>query len=451
MRRVALRFGVVDSGEFALFRSGIRWLRPDGYLCRAREAVAFCNIGMFARNAPFATESFDFQVALAPCRAGRIRHAGGTALGGYLDRLARLPWSADTDWGYLEDCDDGPCLNEDETVLRFYAGRRVTDVAEDHSGFLSGWHDRVRAWTGEGAGATLLGAGTCEQEVLLRGDDGLFGDMFAAATGPMQIVLSQNEPLVPCSAVLAEQLARKPEEIAAIRNDIALGFPGDGPAPTGRDWAFIGALLNGIEQSPLADRFEQIGRSGFWTAGTAEAVCLSLTTELPHCARHKRLGYTITIHGYRLAALAPAVRHWLRHNFEFFTRKLEDVARDYAALAAGPRKLFVINCMSTPSFESIQNYKFLDIDTLHRLSSLRAKELNLMLHDLARSSGVAVIDADAIAADLGMLAHFPDDFHATGTLIGEMRGELLHQLAAHGIPGFAPNTMSKSADQEFRC
>jgi hypothetical protein len=449
MSRTTLRLGAIDSGGFALSRSGIRWLRPDGYMCRAGEAVAFCYIGISGRGAPFGTESFDFQVALAPRRAGRLRHATGTSRGGYLDRLAREPWSAETEWGYLEEADDGLAAAEDETILYFYAGRRITDVAEDHSGLLSGWHDRARAWTGESAGTTLLGAGTCEQEALLRGDDGAFSAIFAGATGPVQIALCQNEPLVPSAAVLAEQLARPPEAIAAIRDDIARSFPGDGPPPTGRDWAFLGALLNGLEQSPLVEHYEQIGRSGFRTAGPPEAVCLSLTTEQPPSARHKRLGYTITIHGFRLAALPPAVRHWLQHNFQFFTRGLDEIARDYATLAAGPRQLFVINCISTPSYEVIQNYKLLDAGTLRSLGSVRAKELNLMLHDLARSSGIAIIDADAIAAELGMLAHFPDNFHASGALIGELRAELLHQLAAYGFPGFVGGDMPASADQKF--
>ncbi len=433
---IRLRFGAIDSGSFALMRSGLRWLRPDGHMCCAGEIVAFCNIGFLGQNAPFAAESFDFQVALAPRRAGRIRHGKDVSRGGYLDRLAREPWRAEAEWGYLETAGGGAAEAEDETLLTFYAGRRIADIAEDHSGLLSGWHDRVRTWTGEAGGGTLLGLGTCEQDALLRGDDGSFAAMLAGAKGPVQIALCDAEPLVPSSVVLAEGLVRTPAEVALIREDIMRSFAAGGVAPSGRDWAFIGALLNVLEQSPLNDHYQQVGRSGFRTAGPPEAVCLSLTTELPPTARHKRLGYCLSIHGFRLGSLSPAIRHWLQHNFTFFTRTLADIARDYARLAAGPRQIFVINCMSTPQLEVIQNYSLLDANTRQQLSSVRAKELNLMLHDLERSSGIAIIDADAMAADLGMLAHFPDSFHATGTLIGEMRAELLHQLEAYGIPGF---------------
>ncbi|WP_157083287.1 hypothetical protein [Novosphingobium lentum] len=436
MSRTGLRLGAIDCGGFELFRSGVRWLRPDGHDCRAGEAVAFCNIALAGSDAPFGAERFDLQVTLAPGRTGRLRHGTGVSRGGYLDRLASLPWLAGDEWAFLEHAGPGVGSAEDETILTFYAGRRFTDVAEDHSGLLAGWHDRVRAWTGDAGSATVLGAGTCELEAILRGEDGSFAAMLAGSTGPVQIAVCDDEPLVQSAGVLAQGLARTPADIAAIRGDIVRSFGAGGPAPTGRDWAFIGALLNGLEQSPLNDCYDQLGRSGLRTAGPAVAVCLSLTTEMPPTARHRTLGYIVTMHGYRLAALSPAVRHWLQHDFEFFTRSVDDIARDYATLAAGSRQLFVVNCMSISRMDTVQNYSLLDDRTLAMLSSVRAKELNLMLHDLERSSGIAVIDADAIAADLGLLAHFPDGFHATGPLIAEMRAELLHQLAAYGIPGF---------------
>ena len=436
MSGIHLRLGAIDSGAFALFRSGLRWLHPDGHICRAGEPVAFCNLALLGQNPPFGAESFDFQVALAPRRAGRIRYGKDVSRGGYLDRLAREPWRAETEWGYLEDAGGGAGDAEDETLLTFYAGRRFTELADNHAGLLSGWHDRARVWTGEAAGATVLGAGTCEVDMLLRGSDGAFAAMLAGAMGPLQIALCANEPLVHSSLVLAEALVRTPADMAAIREDVARGFASGGPAPSGRDWAFLGALLTGLEQSPLTDHYEQLGRSGLRTAGPAEAICLSLTTELPLTARHKTLGYSLALHGYRLGGLSPALRHWLRHNFEFSTRKYEDIASDYAKLAAGPRQLFVVNCMANSRLEVIQNYQLLDAATLPKLGGLRARELNLMLHDLERTCGIAIIDAEAIAADLGMLAHFPDGFHATDTLIGEMRAELLHQLEAHAIPGF---------------
>ena len=50
------------------------------------------------------------------------------------------------------------------------------------------------------------------------------------------------------------------------------------------------------------------------------------------------------------------------------------------------------------------------------LGSVRARELNLMLHDLARERNVAIVDVDAIAADLGSQRHAPDGVHGSGPL-----------------------------------
>src|SRR5207253_328890 len=88
---------VIDlSGGVTVTRSGLRWLRGDGYRCRAGEIVAYCNIGFDGEGAAeaFAGEAFDLQVALAPRVGGRIRQAPRLSQGGYLDRLAVHPWRA---------------------------------------------------------------------------------------------------------------------------------------------------------------------------------------------------------------------------------------------------------------------------------------------------------------------------------------------------------------------
>ncbi len=436
MSRGALRLGAFDCPGLELVRSGLRWLREDGYFCRAREPAAYCNIAIIGSDA-FGPERSDLQVALAPARSGRLFHGQSVAHGGVLDRLPRERWNPDTAWAFLEETQEDSGVLDGETQLTFYAGRRFSDIAEDRSGLLTGWHDRVRAWTGNPGSATLLGAGTCEMEAILRGDDGSFAAMLAHRTSDVQIVVSSGEPLVPSSAVLAGGLSRSAADVASIRADIASTFGVDGPTPTGNDWIFIGALIHGLEQSPLTDQYQHFGRSGLGVAEPASAVCLSLTTEMPPTARHKRLGYALTIHGYRLAAVPPAVRFWLQHHFDFLTRTIEEIARDYAALAAGSRQLFMVNCVSTSRMDNVRSYQQLDVATLRMLSSVRAKELNLMLHDLERSSGIAIIDADAMAADMGMLVNFPDGVHASGALVGEMRAELARQLAAYGIPGFS--------------
>ena len=72
------------------------------------------------------------------------------------------------------------------------------------------------------------------------------------------------------------------------------------------------------------------------------------------------------------------------------------------------------------------------------LASIRAKDMNLMLHDLEREPEVAIVDLDALAAELGGQRNLPDGLHSSGALQTELRGEIVHMLSALGVPGFAP-------------
>ncbi len=47
--RLDLALGVIELADFVLQRSGLRWLVPDRYHCRAGEVVAYCNIGLTKR------------------------------------------------------------------------------------------------------------------------------------------------------------------------------------------------------------------------------------------------------------------------------------------------------------------------------------------------------------------------------------------------------------------
>jgi hypothetical protein len=62
------------------------------------------------------------------------------------------------------------------------------------------------------------------------------------------------------------------------------------------------------------------------------------------------------------------------------------------------------------------------------LSSIAAKELNLMLHDIAGHRDLVIIDVDAIAADLGGAEHLPDGIHQSGPIQAALRVEILHAL-----------------------
>jgi hypothetical protein len=84
--------------------------------------------------------------------------------------------------------------------------------------------------------------------------------------------------------------------------------------------------------------------------------------------------------------------------------------------------------MSTSGHEDISNYASFDAPMSGTLSSIAAKEHNLMLHDLAENRDLAIIDVDAIAADLGGAEHLPDGIHQSGLIQAALRVEILHAL-----------------------
>ena len=114
-------------------------------------------------------------------------------------------------------------------------------------------------------------------------------------------------------------------------------------------------------------------------------------------------------------------------------RSVDDVRRDYKRLldtmnkATGTRAI-VINRMSTSGYEDISSYSPFDAPMSDTLASIAAKELNLMLHDIAEDNDLAIIDVDAIAADLGGAEHLPDGIHQSGAIQAVLRAEILHVM-----------------------
>lgn len=435
----ALRFGPLAPAGYALHRSGLRWLAADGARIDAREVFAFCNLALRPVGGapdPFAAESFDFQVGFASPVAGVLRHGPGLSHGAFLDWLNSFVWEPDAILARIEGA-DGDTLPR----LLFAAGRRMSEVVEERSGLLTGWHDRARGWWGEGAGPTLLGLGTCELIGTIRGERRDFAELFAAADGPAQAMVAQDEPLVACAAVLAEGLARTDVERAAIRADMAEGVFAGQPPPAPDDYVFLGALLAGLERSPIAEGSALLTRAGLEQAGPPDAIALTLTSEIPRVARHRRLGYTLAVHDHRLRRVGPAAARWLRANFEPVLRTPDDIARDYAALLDAIRGqtgalVIAATAISTQNYEDVRSYAGLPEPLALHSISVRAKTLNLMLHDLARSHGLALLDADAIAAEMGMRPHLPDGVHPSGALQTEVRGELRRVLRGRGVAGF---------------
>ena len=124
------------------------------------------------------------------------------------------------------------------------------------------------------------------------------------------------------------------------------------------------------------------------------------------------------------------------------TRSLEDIEQDYRQLIAQIRQnvpgaqILVLNTMSSSAYEDIQNYAAFDAPLGATLSSVHAKDLNLMLYALERECGIAVVDVDAIAAEFGEREHLHVGVHQSGEVQAEIRAEILRILDARGVSGF---------------
>lgn len=449
MRRLPLLLGRAAPAGSSWQRSGIRWLVADGARCRAGEVVGYCNIGMRggdpALKGSLAGEQRDLQVALALTAPGVLRHAGGASRGGFLDQMQFYDiWRDDESIGTLELDSDivAPELPLEHLV---FAGRRALDIAEVRSGLFTGWHDRARVWWGAGDGrhGTLACLGICEQRSIVRGEASAFLELFAGARGPAHVVHHPDDALVPVAPVLLQQLSRSPVDNRAIEDDIARSF-GSGPVPpAGRDHMMLGAIAGSLVRSPLAEPLTIVSPAGIEEVQHPDALLLSVLSESSLVMRHKRLGYAMQIHGYRLGSTGPAFHAWLRANFEQLRRSLADIAQDLGTLvdavrARGTKEILVLNAVSTLGTEQVQCYASFERPLGRTLGTVRAREVNAMLHDLARSHGVRIVDCDALAAEYGGRQHIPDRVHSSGVLQQATRDEILRILHACGVPGFAP-------------
>lgn len=449
MSRIPLRLGRVAPAGSHLMRSGVRWLVPDGAHCRAGEVIGYCNIGMRGSDAAMkgslAGEQRDLQVGLALRVPGILRRGGAASLGGFLDQMQYYDtWHEDESIGELE---LAPLTEAPQDIFEHlvFAGHRAADMAEVRTGLFTGWHDRARVWWGSDAGThgTLMTLGICEQRGIVRGDGNAFLELFAGARGPAHVVYYPDDALVPVSTVLLQQMTRSAADNRAIEEDIARTF-GNGPAvPAARDWMVLGALLGALVRSPPTDPLTIVSAHGVEVMQHPDAVLLSANSEGSLLLRHKRLGYCMQIHSYRITETSPAFHAWLRGNFEQVRRTRDEIAHDLAALvdalrAKGVRDVLVLNAVSTLGTEQVQCYASFDRPLGKSLGSVRAREQNAMLHDLARSHDIAIVDSDAIAAEYGVAQHIPDRVHASGAVQQATRDEILRILHARGVRGFAP-------------
>ena len=411
--------------------------------------MAFCNIGFAPgageRERPLPEERHDFQVALATRVGGRLSHAPDSSRGGYFDTLDTFQlWRPNDVIGTIEtEGDGGPDAGELRLMLA--AGRRGSFIIEDRSGLMSGWHDRRRAWRVEDDGpvGTLLCLGLCELNGVIRGEKFAFLELFEAIEGSAQVVFIPDSLVVPATRLLAEQMLRTPQEAALIAADLAQSLAAGPIAPSPDDWIYAGVILRALTMSPLTDSYEILTRAGLRRTGPPDAVILSLGSEADALLRHKRLGYTLHCHSFRLAEGGPAMLPWLRANFEQVRRTHDEIAQDFRILAAQLRaqnpatQILVCNMMSSNGDEDIQSYVGFDAPLGTTLTTVARKELNLLLHELSRELDIAIVDSDAIAADMGGQRSIPDGIHQNGPMQAELRAEILRILKARRVPGFS--------------
>jgi hypothetical protein len=443
MTAIALIAGPLDPPGLTVTRSGIRWLCEDGHMCRTGEVIAYCNIGLFHHSAqsgsrPFPDEWRDLQVGFAAPAAGRLRKAPAASSGGHLDRVEYVfPWKADLELGLLEPTEH---CRSGQLRLLFATGRRVTELAEVRSGLLTGWHSRARAWWGHDATEidTVLGLGTCEQAGIIRGESGAFLEIFEAIPVPFQAILAIDEPLVVCARIAREQVLRTSAERGAIAADMLESFSQSPLSPTAADWQFLGALLGGLQASPATETTSILTRHELTTTGPARTIILSVDSEIRDILLHRRLGYAVCCHDFRMREMGPGLQHWFKTNFSIVRRSVADIAADYRDLSRTIRlktgaRIIVLNKALAPPFNPTQTYAGFSTPLGDTVSSIRDQDMNLMLHDLVLDGDLSIVDVDAITALFGARLHMPDQIHQSAALQQAIRGEILRLLPQTNI------------------
>jgi hypothetical protein len=455
-----IRIPSLSASPHSLVRSGLQWLRRSGDRVAAREPIAVCHIRLFDAQdregpPPLAEERHDLQVVLATRTAGTVQLRADLSKGGYRDLIGSAAWDAGASVGSMDvpDCDGA-------LLPLLLAGRRGFESGEARGGLLPGWHDRVRAcWQGERAAGThrfgnLLALGNCEQTGLFRGDDMAFLSWFSRAPGPVQIMAIADERCVHSSAVLLQQLRRTPAEAFAITNSVhdwlseRLTHAGRGslPAPASRrpaaqDMLYaLHLLAEATGGSPILDCTETLTPNGVAQIGPPDALALSLGSEFAAHYRHQKTGWLVAFHAARFGPFIGAgIADWLRRDFERVPRTIADIETDLAALAAEVQArtgavLLVQNVVASSEADRISNYSWLG-DAFEDSVSVLNTEANMMLFGLTRMTNISMIDADALAAELGT-KNIPDRTHASRDLLEAQRCAVHDVLRDRGIHGF---------------
>lgn len=447
-----LRLGPLAPENLRVQRSGLRWLVRDGQSVRSGDLLGYCQIGLLPPKggilaSPVGMERLDFGVALSAPLAGRVRLRRGMSRGGMLDRLrATATWDAEEVVATLEP--HAPAAAEAaQPGLLFTTGLRVHPPIGVRSGMLTGWHARRRVWWDDAPDGTppvtLACLASCDIAGALAGEDADFRELHAQIAGPAHLVLLPELMTVAAGTMALEALRRTPAELEAISDDLRRAFT-DGPTPTAEDWLFVGTLLAALGRNPVALDVPVVTRTGLAQVARPDAMVFSLVGDARTVLRHRRLGYSVALHAYRLqpGMAGLATRAWLETAFVRETRSLAQQGAELAELVMAlrdhiPGPIIVANQATTTARDQVHAYAPFDAPLADQVASVRNRDWTLLLTDLARETGLMVLDVDAIVAEMGAAAHLPDGTHPSGALQVALRQETARLLSSAGLRGFA--------------
>ncbi len=435
-----LRLSPLDIPGYAIKKSGIVWLCQHGAWCAENQIIGFCNINLQSLGGKpnrFGKETV-LQAVLAAPAPGRLRTDPETSFGGYLDFLGVQVWNSESIIGFLE-IDEDEDEDEAPQTLRLrhcmLAGKLLTDLANYGTGLLPGWHVHVRAWRQAQAGMpkTLLSLAMCDGRGPLRGARDAFIELLEDSTNDCHIVVASNDLLVPNAIGLREQFERDEAAFKAIAWDIEQAIFNGPVAPTPQDHVFAGLLLESLRVSPLREPHHIVTGAGLQKTDPPAAIVLSANAEQMHIMRHRTFGYHLEVFHFRVAAAGPATKAWLCAAFERVDRTIASIRTDYenlfnAVRAAFDTRFIVLNRMSSSGREDLAFYAPFDAPLAQTLVHIAAKEINLMLHDLAVAYPIDIIDIDAIATEIGAAQHLPDGVHQSGEMARRIRAEIIGLL-----------------------
>ena len=433
-----LCLGPLGSRTAAVFRSGMFWLCTDGQQVKPGEVIGFFNIN--PDNRPLlgadaqATERTR-QVAVASPIAGRLRIPQHKSSDGLLGIWPVRAWLPEDVLATVEGegPDPGEGARAQNLLLMVIAGRRAAWPVDSDASLLPGGNWLARAWWGgTEPRRSLLCLGLCDVSGIVRGKHSAFTELFEAAPFACHVAHFSEHPVIPCSLVVLEQLQRSPAQRQAITADILAALTAG--TANAEDLSFASLMLRQLCAQPITEGHNCLTETGTVEVGPAGTILLSLSSEPQSLLRHRTLGYHVYILSGDARAAGPAMRKWLKAAFEPVRRKADHIQRDLVQLVAGVRaatggRIIVINRMSTSGREQIYSYAAFESPLGATLSYAAAKEMNVMLDDLAAEGQVGVIDIDALAAEFGGEAHLPDAIHHSALMQVALRAELVRHLA----------------------